>query len=315
MVGDDLDGGSDDDLPATLELVDAALAGCETSVLVEGGKLIARKDCKIESGRIGISVTTGTVTLTDTLISEHAEHGLSVTDMAKVTLENCTIESTDAAAIQLSRGDLTIRGGRIVDYKSAGIIVGQESDWPMALAKCSLHDVKISETSAPGIIAFSGPFDLQNVTLEGGTFGLMAFGPDANDPSSPPLVDIHLDKSSSFLNQKETGIFAKGDARITLNPKSWRALSDERGGQAQVLSPVYDGSQTFVGIGPSGLHYIGTQPADMTGMQNHLQGTERCGNFQGMKHFLQRCFPDTLRQIRGRDKCRQMADNLHGLRI
>lgn len=238
MVGDDIDNRPDDDLPAKLELVDSSLTGCETAMLVEGGTLIARKDCKIERGRIGLSVTTGSVTLTDTVISELAEHGISVSDAAEIALENCTIELTEAAAILLSKGNLTVTGGRIVDYASAGIIVGLESDWPQALATCKLHDVKISESSAPGIIAFSGPVTIEKVTLEGGAFGLMAVGPDVANLSSPPLVDISLDTGSAFLNQKEAGIFAKGDSRITLNRKSWRALSDEIGGKAKVVAPA-----------------------------------------------------------------------------
>lgn len=241
----------DHEKQGAVKLVDCRLEECAIGVYLQGGILETADRCRIQAGRVGIAVEGGRINAKNLFIQECKEDGISVVGEAEIELNDCRIERCGRTGIRMKYGKLTFHQGKIRNCRLEAILFGDKDRWPTMTAQGELRNVQITAVSAAatgntsaGIMVYSGPLKLQDVTLDGGQIGLYVEGPKrVSGPGAEPKLTVDGERTY-IVNQTTIGVFASGDARVRLEEGSLAAA--DGGKNAQAVAPA-----TIVQIDPN----------------------------------------------------------------
>ena len=200
---------------ASVDVSSSSFRECEVAINVQGGVVRANNRCRVDGGNIGIGVQSGDVHLVDMTISD-STHGVKATGDASIHLQRCTLQRCSATAVDMLSGRLEIQGGSIRQCTN-GIALGDKKLWPERSAQGTISglNIEFAGNQGAGIMAYSGPLEISDLTLTRGMFGVYAEGPKAEQMSNAPPTELTI-SDSTFNGQSDVCIVAIGDCRVSL---------------------------------------------------------------------------------------------------
>ena len=236
--------------PGMVKLVQTKLEQCEVGLQIDGGTLQASDECFIDGGQIAVGLSSGKVELTGVSISRINEKAVVIYQGGEATFKMCNLSSCDQTAIKITHGSLTFEGGSIEDFKSYGIMMGEQTMAEQKAIQVTLADatVRSSLSEAAGVIAFSGRLELRSVILDGARYGLYLDGKafDAPAPDAPSADAPSPDKpavsatatGTRFKNQTGFGVVALGDVELLMDQATSASLNASNGLKASPPAQV-----------------------------------------------------------------------------